>query len=86
VGKAGVKRMYVDCIGSKRYESWVQFRIQMIGGVVDVDPGGKTAKGRWQTWLCEAMLVEEYQGNSGFMVLRNEFVKEQGRWLFKKLH
>jgi hypothetical protein len=87
VGKAGVKRMYVDCIGSKRYESWVQFRIQMIGGVVDVDPGGKTAKGRWQTWLCEAMPVggvPRQQWLHGYYA--NEFVKENGKWLFRKLH
>jgi hypothetical protein len=38
LGKAGVKKMYVDTIGSNKYESWVRFCIQMMGGVVDVDP------------------------------------------------
>jgi len=87
LGKAGVKKMYVDTIGSNKYESWVRFCIQMMGGVVDVDPGGKTAKGRWQTWLCEAMPVggvPRQQWLHGYY--ENEFVKEHGKWLFKKLH
>ena len=87
LGKAGVKKMYVDTIGSKKYEPWVAFRIQMMGGVVDVDPGGKAAKGRWQTWLSEAMPVgglPRQQWLHGYY--ENEFVKENGKWFFRKLH
>jgi hypothetical protein len=84
LGKAGVKKMYVDTIGSNKYESWVRFCIQMMGGVVDVDPGGKTAKGRWQTWLCEAMPVggvPRQQWLHGYY--ENEFVKEHEKWLLR---
>ena len=59
----------------------------MHGSVIDIDPSGTTAKGRWNTWLAEAMIVggiPRQQWVQGYY--ENEYLKENGRWLFKKLH
>jgi hypothetical protein len=59
----------------------------MSAGVIDIDPSGKTAKGRWNTWLAEAMSVggiPRQQWVQGYY--ENEYIKENGRWLIKKLH
>ena len=65
-----------------------QFSILMHGSVINVDAVcGKTAKGRWNTWLAEAMIVggvPRQQWVQGYY--ENEYVKENGKWLFKKLH
>jgi hypothetical protein len=55
--------------------------------VIDVDADGKTAKGRWNTWLAEAMNVggiPRQQWVQGYY--ENEYIKEAGKWLFRKLH
>jgi hypothetical protein len=65
----------------------VMYKIIVVGGVVDVDPDGKTAKGRWQTLLPEVMNIGgilRQQWLHGYY--ENEYVKENGKWLFKKLN
>jgi hypothetical protein len=59
----------------------------MSQDVITIDPSGTTAKGRWSTWLAEAMLVggiPRQQWVHGYY--ENEYIKENGRWYFKKLH
>ncbi len=73
--------------GQTETPSWINILIMMDGAVIDVDPSGTTAKGRWTTWLAEAMNVggiPRQQWVHGYY--ENEYVKENGKWLFKKLH
>lgn len=91
LGKKGVKQFFlVDDLlpeGATILPKWINILILMHGGVIDIDPSGKTAKGRWNTWLAEAMLVggiPRQQWVQGYY--ENEYVKENGRWLIKKLH
>ena len=91
LGKAGVKRFFLDNDllqpGEKTVPSWINILIMMDQDVIDVDADGKTAKGRWNTWLAEAMNVggiPRQQWVQGYY--ENEYVKESGRWLFRKLH
>ena len=91
LGKAGAKRFFLDNdlleAGQTKVPSWINILILMHGSVIDIDPSGTTAKGRWNTWLAEAMIVggiPRQQWVQGYY--ENEYIKENGRWLFKKLH
>ncbi|MCX7911732.1 MAG: nuclear transport factor 2 family protein, partial [Dehalococcoidales bacterium] len=90
-GKEGVRRIYWQMFGNsgkpRQYPPWVQFIVMQIGGVVDISPDGRTAWGRWQTWLCEAKPYGAFpraEWLHGYY--ENKYVKENGRWLFSKLH
>ena len=60
--------------------------LMQVCGIVDVDPGGKTAKGRWYGFGPYAkpigkVVIARWQ----FGVYENEYVKEDGKWKIKKL-
>ena len=91
LGKAGVKRFFLDNDlldnMSDVLPRYIHIRILMTGGVINVSPSGETANGRWSTWLAEAMSVggiPRQQWVHGYY--ENEYVKENGIWLFKKFH
>lgn len=91
LGKAGVNRFFLDNDLVDQISSvlpqYIHIRILMSGGVITIDPSGMTAKGRWNTWLAEAMAVggiPRQQWVHGYY--ENEYIKENGKWLFKKLH
>jgi len=91
LGKEGVKKFFIDNDllepGQTEVPSWINILIMMDGAVIELDPSGDTAKGRWTTWLAEAMNVggiPRQQWVQGYY--ENEYVKEKGKWLFKKLH
>lgn len=91
LGKEGVRKFFLDNDlipeGEDTVPKWINILILMHGSVIDIDPSGTTAKGRWNTWLAEAMMVEgtpRQQWVQGYY--ENEYVKENGKWLFKKLH
>jgi hypothetical protein len=55
-------------------------------GIVDVDPDGKTAKGRWYGFFLGAMHRPiETRALIGCGIWENEYIKEDGTWKFKKL-
>jgi hypothetical protein len=97
-GKEGVRKMYGLAAGRQlgkpappppppaRNVAHGTVIIQ-IGGVVHIKPDGKSATGRWHTWLAENFPLG---GNNGQYWLHgyyeNKFVKENGRWLFSKLY
>ena len=90
-GKKGIRRIYWDMFSGgdtpRQSPAWMQFIVMQIGGVVDVSPDGTRAEGRWQTWLCEAKPYGAYpraEWLHGYY--ENKYVKENGRWLFSKLH
>jgi hypothetical protein len=57
-----------------------------IAGIVDLDPDGKTAKGRWYGYGMVAMPRPiETRACIGCGIWENEYIKEDGVWKFKKL-
>ena len=61
--------------------------LMQLSGIVDVDPGGKTAKGRWFGFGPLAIPRDGVvKAIWGFGLYENEYVKENGRWKIKKLH
>ena len=89
-GKKGVERMYLDVIGARGRgprEPWIAFVVMQIAPVIDVALDGMTAKGRWQTWLCESKTYGAYPRQEWLHgYYENKYVKENGKWYFSKLH
>ncbi|MDD5338013.1 MAG: nuclear transport factor 2 family protein [Dehalococcoidales bacterium] len=89
-GKQGIRRIYWDMFaggGNRQSPLWMQFVVMQIGGVVNVGSDGKTATGRWQTWLFEAKpygALPRQEFLHGYY--ENKYVKENGKWLFSKLY
>ena len=83
LGKEGVRR----CFRRDHVPPEFLHVMMQVSGVVDVDPGGKTAKGRWYGFGLEALPIEGVvrpMFSSG--IYENEYVKEDGKWKFKRLH
>ena len=61
-------------------------QVMQLSGIVDVDPDGKTAKGRWYGWGAVAVPVGGGVTQS-FMngIYEMEYVKQDGKWKIKKL-
>ena len=90
LGKAGVKRFYLDLLGGKPPRVGEIFIGMIMQGVVNIDPDGKTAKGRWYCMSVEAKpTISLHEGELrqlwGNGIYENEYVKESGKWLFKKV-
>jgi hypothetical protein len=92
-GKNGVRRYYFDLLGQggKPRRPGILSILFQLQGVITVEPGGKTAKGRWYGMGMEAKPTASlYDGElrqtwlNG--VYENEYVKEDGKWKIKKLH
>jgi hypothetical protein len=89
LGKEGAARFFLGAQGQAA-PGWAMGRHMQLQGVVNVDPDGKTAKGRWQ---CLFMSVTNFGAPGmppracwGYGVYENDYVKEKGKWLFKKLY
>ena len=87
-GKKGVKKFFKSLLGGSRLGSNRQLHITMqLQGIIDIEADGKTAKGRWQALEC---IVRTIDGVSrqlwGHGVYENDYIKENGKWRFKKLH
>jgi hypothetical protein len=63
-------------------------QVMQLSGVVDVDPEGKTAKGRWYGFGANAFPAEGGKVNPGWMdgVYEVDYVKEDEVWKLKKVH
>jgi len=90
LGKEGIRRFYWEDIGRKGFlrPPWLmRLLVMQLDGVVHVEPDGRTAKGRWQTWLPEIMPSAAGPRQvwlHGYY--ENEYVKEDGKWLFSKIY
>jgi hypothetical protein len=89
LGKAGVERFFKGFLSGGglppgRGSLGTHMQLQ---GVVNLDPGGTTARGRWQ---CVILLSVPYNSQLtamvGFGVYETEYIKENGIWAFKKMH
>jgi len=86
VGKAGIKRMFLDDFGDGRsgLKYGTLFNHIQAEGIVDVDPDGKHAEGRWHAIIQ----VAGFHGKNGFWsdgVYENRYVKENGVWKFERM-
>ena len=91
LGMKGIRRIYWDMFnhGGKGSNNppWMQFVVMQLGCVVSVAPDGRSATGRWQTWLMEAKPYGAYNRQEWLQgYYENKYVKENGKWLFSKLY
>jgi len=89
LGKEGARRFFQQAQGQPA-PAWNMGRHLQLQGVIHVCQDGKTAKGRWQ---CLFMSVTNFGARDmppkaawGYGVYENTYIKENGKWLFKKLH
>jgi hypothetical protein len=63
-------------------------QVMQLSGVIDVEPDGKTARGRWYGFGANAFPQPGGGVNPGWMngVYENEYVKQGGKWKIKKIH
>jgi hypothetical protein len=89
LGKAGVERFFKGFLSGGglppgRGSLGTHMQLQ---GVANLNPGGVTARGRWQ---CVILLAVPYNNQLtamvGFGVYETEYIKENGVWAFKKMH
>jgi hypothetical protein len=85
LGKEGAKRLFKGMFARADKVPGRLGQHMQIQGVVNVDPGGKTAKGRWQCLWCLATPIGgELRALWGHGQYENEYIKEDGKWKFKK--
>ena len=91
-GQKGVKKFftYQDtfCANTAKPPKEFLHLLFPLAGIVDVDPDGKTAKGRWYGFGMITVPPPEgkAQANLGCGIWENEYVKEDGKWKFKKIN
>jgi hypothetical protein len=75
VGKEGVKR-YFETMELNDPEFLHQ--LMQLSPVIEVDPDGKTARGRWYSFggVSQSFISGTYE---------NEYVKEEGKWKIKRI-
>ena len=73
--------------GAKKAPGEYLHILPSLCGVVDIDPDGKNAKGRWYGYFLGAMPREGQPRRSliGCGIWENEYVKEDGIWKIKKI-
>jgi hypothetical protein len=82
VGKKGVIRFFTNMKTSPEF----MHQVMQISGIVDVDPDGKNAKGRWFGWGSAALPATKGVRQHFFSgTYSSEYIKEDGIWKFKKL-
>jgi hypothetical protein len=87
VGKKGIKRFFETIISEEELTSpELLHQVMQIAGIVDIEPDGQTARGRWQGWGVIALPrgggIENFFIHGIYQV---EYVKEGGKWKFKTL-
>ena len=88
LGKKGAERFFLTSQGAPR-EPWQMAHHMQLQGVGNVNADGKTAFGRWHVlFMCVGGWGEPPKPTAawGFGLYENTYVKENGKWLFKKLY
>jgi len=83
LGKEGVRKYFERADGSNPE---FMHQVMQLSGIVTVDPGGKTATGRWYGFGAVAIprgdgVSEMFMGGT----YEGKYVKEEGIWKFKSL-
>jgi hypothetical protein len=85
LGRKGAERLFLNVFG-KGKDGLAEGRLfnhMILQGIVDVDPGGTTAKGRWRAFVQLGQYQQSAIWSEG--VYENEYVKEGEVWKFKKM-
>lgn len=85
LGKKGADRLFRGAFGHGKIglapgHLFNHFQLQ---GIVDIDPGGQTAKGRWRVFAQIATYGQSAVWSEG--IYENVYVKENGIWKFQKM-
>lgn len=85
LGKTGAERLFLHAFGGGKdgLAHGRLFNHFMLQGIVDVDPDGRTAKGRWRAFVQVAQHQQSATWSEG--VYENEYVNEGGVWKFSKM-
>lgn len=83
VGKDRIGDFYRWIMGGP-LEDGQLFNHMILQGVVNVNPDGVTAKGRWRALIMLGEHGESAEWSEG--PYENEYVKEDGVWRFSKVH
>jgi hypothetical protein len=90
LGKAGAARFIKDKLAKASGNDFPQGNLNIhmqLQDYIDRDPAGKTARGRWHCLMLKSKpLNGEQTAIIGHGVYENEYIKENGRWKFKKFH
>jgi hypothetical protein len=89
LGKAGVGRFFKGFLGRGGLPpgSGALGTHMQLQGVVNLDPDGNTAKGRWQCLMLLATpLNNQLTALLGHGVYECEYTKESDIWKFRKMH
>ena len=84
-GKEGVRKYFAGMLEMTQHREFVH-QVMQLSGVVDIDAGGKTAKGRWYGFGAVAMP----RSDGIFQVFTSgiytcDYVKEDGKWKILRL-
>jgi hypothetical protein len=88
LGKKGVETFFRKVLGGGKYGRQPKelHNHMQLQGVVSIDSGGTTAKGRWRALI---QMTYEFRDKTkagwGEGVYENEYVKEDEKWKFKKM-
>jgi hypothetical protein len=86
-GKKGAVHLYSGMAERSNRPAWNFFEIMQSQGVIEVAPDGRTATGRWYTPSFECRPFGGTKKQTWqFGVYNNEYIKENGKWYFKKFH
>lgn len=83
LGKEGVRKHFSP---GKLFPEFLHV-ILSINGIIDVDQSGETAQGRWYgLGFLTFSITGKIRPVLALGIYENEFVKENRKWKFKKLH
>lgn len=85
LGKRGADRLFRGAFGHGKIGLGPRrlFNHFQLQGIVDVDPGGQTAKGRWRVFAQIATYGQSAVWSEG--IYENVYLKDHGIWKFKKM-
>lgn len=93
-GKESIRRFFYqgmtkeEVLKQRMLNPYFLHQVMQLSGIVDVDPDGKRAKGRWYGFGASALPTASGRVRAGWMngTYEVEYVKENGKWKILKLH
>ncbi|MFC1942194.1 nuclear transport factor 2 family protein, partial [Chloroflexota bacterium] len=83
VGKESIKRFFWR---DDKISPHFLHVLMQVNEVINIDPDGKTAKGRWYGFGPHAIPTDgEVQAAFSCGIYENDYVKENSKWKFKKI-
>jgi hypothetical protein len=85
-GKEAISRLYRYIRDGFRGREFLH-QVMQLSGIVDVNPDGLTAKGRWYGFGAQAIPLKGGKINPGWMngIYEMDYLKQEGKWKIKRL-